>query len=158
MVERRPSKGLPADHQRIAIDTNVFIYFLEDHPRYALWCTALFDLIEQGHNPAVTSTITLLELLVQPYREQKEDLAQKIFSLTGTYPKINWVPVTMDIADRAAELRARYRVSTSDSIQSATAINDKAVCFYGNDRSLQRNGSKKFNASCWMISSDSLQT
>ena len=88
MVEHQPSKGLPTDHQRIAIDTNVFIHFLEDHPRYALWCSSLFNLIEQGRNPAVTSTITLLELLVQPYREQKEDLAQKIFALTGTYPNL----------------------------------------------------------------------
>ena len=36
----------------------------------------MFDLIERGYNPAVTSTVTLLELLVQPYREHKEELAQ----------------------------------------------------------------------------------
>jgi len=44
----------------------------------------------------------------------------------------------MDIADRAAELRARYRLSTPDSIQLATAVNHKATCFYGNDRTLRR--------------------
>lgn len=60
----------------------------------------MFDLIERGHNSAVTSTITLLELLVQPYRDQKEELAQKIFALASTYPKLEWVPVIMDLADR----------------------------------------------------------
>jgi predicted nucleic acid-binding protein len=98
----------------------------------------LFNLIERGHNPAVTSTVTLLELLVQPYRDQKEELAQKIFALTSTHPHIEWVPFTMNLADRAAELRARYRLSTPDAIQLATAIGRKATRFYGNDRSLQR--------------------
>ena len=81
------------------------MYFLEDHPRYGTWCASLFDRIERGHNYAVTSAVTLLELLVQPYRDQKEELAQKIFALATTYPKIEWAPVTLNVADRAAELR-----------------------------------------------------
>jgi len=132
------SQGLPAQHQRIGLDTNVFIYFLEDHPRYGAWCASLFDLVERGQNAAVTSTVTLLELLVQPYRDHKEELAQKIYALTSTYPKIEWVPLTMNLADRAAELRARYRLSTPDAIQLATAIRHEAVRFYGNDRGLRR--------------------
>jgi predicted nucleic acid-binding protein len=131
-------KGLPTERERISLDTNVFIYFLEDHPRYGSWCGALFDLIERGQNPAVTSTVTLLELLVQPYRTQQEELAQKIFALTSTYPKLEWVPFTMNLADRAAELRAHYRLSTPDAIQLATAIGHKATRFYGNDRGLRR--------------------
>ena len=138
MVGASPAQGLPNERGRIGLDTNVFIYFLEDHPRYGSWCASLFDRIERGHNPAVTSTVTLLELLVQPYREQKEELAQKIFALTSTYPKIEWVPVSMNLADRAAELRARYRLSTPDAIQLATAIGHKATRFYGNDQSLKR--------------------
>ncbi len=138
MVGTPPAPGLPTERERIGLDTNLFIYFLEDHPRYGEWCASFFDLIERGHNPAVTSTITLLELLVQPYREQKEELAQKIFALTSTYPQIEWVPVTMNVADRAAELRARYRLSTPDAIQLATAVVLKARRFYGNDRGLRR--------------------
>ncbi len=138
MVEVPPSQGLPRERERIGLDTNLFIYFLEAHPRYGAWCGSLFDRIERGHNPAVTSTVTMLELLVQPYRDEKEELAQKIFSLTSTYPKIEWIPVSMGLADRAAELRARYRLSTPDAIQLATAIGHKATRFYGNDRSLRR--------------------
>ena len=138
MVEASLSQGLPPERERIGLDTIVFICFLEYHPRYGAWCASLFDRIERGHNPAVTSTITLLELLVQPYRDQKEELAQKIFALTSTYPKLEWVPVTMNVADRAAELRARYRLSTPDAIQLATAIGHKATRFYGNDRGLRR--------------------
>jgi len=138
VVTASSTKDLPAERERISLDTNVFIYFLEDHPRYGSWCGSLFDLIERGHNPAVTSTVTLLELLVQPYRAQQEELAQKIFALISTYPKLEWVPLTMNLADRAAELRARYRLSTPDAIQLATAIGHKATRFYGNDRGLRR--------------------
>lgn len=130
--------GLPAERERIGIDTNLFIYFIEDHPRYGTWCASLFDLIEQGRNSAVTSTVTLLELLVQPYRDRKEELAQKIFALASSYPKLEWAPVTMNVADRAAELRGRYRLSTPDAIQVATAIGHRATRFYGNDRALRR--------------------
>ncbi len=138
MVAAPPGQGLPTERERIGLDTNIFIYFLEDHPRYGSWCASLFELIERGHTSAVTSTVTLLELLVQPYREKKEDLAQKIFALVGTYPKLDWAPVTLELADQAAELRARYRLSTPDAIQLATAIGDKAARFYGNDRGLRR--------------------
>ena len=91
----------------------------------------MFDRIERGHNPAVTSTVTLLELLVQPYRDQKEELAQKIFALTSTYPKIEWVPVSMGLADRAAELRARYRLSTPDAIQLQRQLATRPPAFTG---------------------------
>lgn len=138
MVGTPLAQGLPAPRQRIGLDTNLFIYFLDDHPRYGAWCASLFDLIERGQNPAVTSTVTLLELLVQPYRDHKDELAQKIFALTSTYPKLEWVSLTMNLADRAAELRAHYRLSTPDAIQLATAISHHAVRFYGNDRALQR--------------------
>ena len=47
-------------------------------------------------------------------------------------------PVTIDLADRSAELRARYRLRTPDAIQLATAIGHKATRFYGNDRGLRR--------------------
>lgn len=138
MVDASASQGLPHERERMGLDTNVFIYFLEDHPRYGSWCASLFNRIERGHNPAVTSTVTLLELLVQPYRDQNEELAQKIFALTSTYPKLEWVPVTMDLADRAADLRARYRLKTPDAIQLATAIGYRATRFYGNDRNLRQ--------------------
>lgn len=138
MVETPLFPRLPVQRQRIGLDTNVFIYFLDDHPRYGAWCASLFELIERGQNAAVTSTVTLLELLVQPYRDQKDELAQKIFALTSTYLNIEWVSLTMNLADRAAELRAHYRLRTPDAIQLATANGCNAMRFYGNDYGLRR--------------------
>ena len=87
MVEASP--GLPAERERIGLDTNLFIYFLEGHPRYGSWCASLFDLIERGHNPAVTSTITLLELLVQPYRDKKRSWRRRFLPSRAHIPSSN---------------------------------------------------------------------
>jgi predicted nucleic acid-binding protein len=48
------------------------------------------------------------------------------------------MPLTLNLADQAADLRARYRLSTPDAIQLASAIARNATRFYGNDRGLQR--------------------
>lgn len=46
--------------------------------------------------------------------------------------------MTLDIADSAAELRARYALSTPDAIHIATAISGGATGFIGNDKGLKR--------------------
>jgi len=126
------------EHRRLGLDTNLLIYFLEDHPRYSPWCASLFERIERGQTEVVTSTVSLLEILVQPYRLQNEELVQKTFALLTTYTGLTWAPVTIEVADRAAELRARYRLSTPDSIQVATTIVHGATAFIGNDKALKR--------------------
>ncbi len=44
----------------------------------------------------------------------------------------------LPVADRAASLRARYRLRTPDAIQLATALQARADVFLTNDRDLQR--------------------
>ena len=138
MVESTRSRGLPGGHERAGLDTNIFVYFLEDHPRYGGWCGSLFERIEHRRTWGVTSTVSLLEVLVEPYRTQNDELLQKVFALLTTYPHLTWVPVTLEVADRAADLRARYRLSTPDAIQVATAIISQATKFIGNDKALRR--------------------
>ena len=55
-------------HTRIGLDTPVFIYHLEHHPRYSLVTQELLSGVESGQWEAVTSTITLMELTVRPWR------------------------------------------------------------------------------------------
>ncbi len=138
MVARNPTRLVPAQHRRLGVDTNVLIYLVQDHPRYGAWCSSFFQGIEQGRTSGVTSTVSLLEALVQPYRLQDDQLVLKFYALLTTYPHLIWIPVTLEVADRAAELRARYRLRTPDAIQIATAIDGGATCFIGNDKGLRR--------------------
>jgi hypothetical protein len=56
-------------HGRIALDTRVFIYQLEANPRYVSLTDDVFAWLELPGRTAATSTITMTELLAQPYRE-----------------------------------------------------------------------------------------
>jgi predicted nucleic acid-binding protein len=56
--------------QRICIDTAPLIYFIEGHTRYHDIIRPLFVEIDSGNIEAITSTITLLEVLVLPLRPE----------------------------------------------------------------------------------------
>ncbi len=124
-------------HRSIALDTSAFIYFVEQHPRYFPLCEKLFAGIETGRFTACTSTLTLLEVLVQPYRLQKDDIVLKFYALLTSYPNLTWVPVGLNVADKAAQLRAAHRLKTPDAIQAASAIAAGATGFICNDRAFR---------------------
>lgn len=86
----------------------------------------------------MTSTITMVELLVQPYRFSDIDRVNKFYSLLSTFPHLEWVTPTLQIADTAAQLRAEYNLRTPDAIQAATAIAHHATGFISNDGAFRR--------------------
>jgi predicted nucleic acid-binding protein len=119
------------------LDTSPFIYHLDAHPHYGPVAGELFVWIER-RGRAVTSTITMTELLVYPYRKNDIDSVNSIYALTSTYPNLSWVPVTLALADNAARMRAKYGLRTPDALHVATAIAGSATGFIGNDRAFQR--------------------
>jgi predicted nucleic acid-binding protein len=121
-------------HPSIYLDTSAVIYFVEHHPRYFPVCDELFREIESGRATASTSTLTLLEVLVQPYRLKKDDLVLKFYALLTTYPYLAWIPMTLNVADQAAKLRAEHGLKTPDSIQAASAVACGASGFVCNDK------------------------
>lgn len=131
----------PADWRRartLALDTSAFVYHLEAHPVHSPRLLPVFRHIEQGRCRALTSTVTFLELLVQPYRADDENRRTALAALLASYPGLIWVAPDLAVADRAAFLRARYRLRTPDAIQLATALEGRADLFPTNDRDLRR--------------------
>jgi predicted nucleic acid-binding protein len=61
----------------VALDSAIFIYLIEQHARYAPLLRPLFEHIDRGDIPAVTSALTLLETLVVPYRSGNPELAAR---------------------------------------------------------------------------------
>ncbi|MEK7404651.1 MAG: PIN domain-containing protein [Acidobacteriota bacterium] len=125
-------------HGKVGIDTSVFIYFMEAHQRYLTLVEPVFTWLRGTRGGAVTSTLTMLELLLQPYRLQKNDLVDGFYALLTTYPNLEWAEVTLAIADRAAQLRAEFNLKTPDSIQAATALVRQATGFVSNDPVFRR--------------------
>lgn len=105
---------------------------------YGPLAAALFEWLERRGSAGVTSTITMTDLLVHPYRKDDLDRVNTIYALTSTYPHLSWLPTTLAVADEAARVRAKYSLRTPDAIQIATAISAGATGFIGNDNAFKR--------------------
>ena len=127
-----------ARHRRIAIDTCVFIYQMERNPKYFQVADAIFEWIEHPSSSAVTSTVALTEILVQPYRNADSTQAEDFYSLLTTIPNLEWVAPSLPIANLAASLRATYRLATPDALIASTAIFSDATAFVTNDAIFKR--------------------
>jgi predicted nucleic acid-binding protein len=125
-------------HRRIALDTSVLIYQLEENAKYGGLTDKIFHWLEQSGNQAVTSTITMTELLVQPYRQLDKKRADEFSALLSTYPKLEWIPTHLEIAELAARIRAFHRLKTPDALLAATAEYSRATGLITNDEVFER--------------------
>ena len=135
MATQTLAKAL-AGHRLIALDSCVLIYHLEQHECFAPAAGEVLSHIQQGKAQAVLSTLVLLEVQVGPYRKQANDLADYYYALLGRLANCHWIPVSYEIADRAAQLRAEHKLAAPDAIHLATAAESSATLFVTNDRSL----------------------
>jgi len=137
-VSRAAIEGFLRRHSKIGLDTSVFIFQVEGNPRYLDLVRPIFSWIEGPSGRAVTSTITLLELLVLPYRSGDAKRVNDYYALLSTFPHLEWAAPTLAIADRAARLRAEFQLRTPDAIQAATAMLGQADGFISNDQAFRR--------------------
>lgn len=121
----------------IALDTSPFIYFIEKNPIYSKLVRPIFKGIENNEIYAVTSTITLLEVLVLPLRLNMESLAEQYREILLYSDGIDILEVSNEISELSATLRVKYNLRTPDAIQIATGISNHADIFVSNDLSLK---------------------
>ncbi|GAX89234.1 type II toxin-antitoxin system VapC family toxin [Effusibacillus lacus] len=119
--------------QKISLDSNCFIYLMEGSP-YEKFLLHLFRKIENGDLQAVTSTLTVTEILSHPYKKGNIRLVEEYRGLLSSFPNMKVRAVDFHVADRAAELRNQYRLKTPDAIQLATAILEDTQIFVTNDK------------------------
>jgi predicted nucleic acid-binding protein len=124
--------------RRLGFDTAPVIYFVEAHPEYDAQITPIFERIRQGELEGFTSVITLLEVLVQPIRLNRIDLVSRYRQLLLDSEHFSMLPITVESAELAAELRARYNLRTPDALQVATVLVRRCEAFLTNDARLKR--------------------
>jgi predicted nucleic acid-binding protein len=125
-------------HAAVGLDTSIFVYHLEAHPRYQPLTQELLARVQAGRQTAVTSTVTVMELTVRPWQVGRPAVAREYEALLVHFPNLTLADVTRDVARRAAQLRARYGVRPADALQAATALVHGATAFVTNDRRLVR--------------------
>ncbi len=121
-------------HRRVALDTNVVIYFLEGLPPYHELAWHLHQLLGRGLLLGVVSTIVEAEVLTKPIREQDQgavDNAEIFFRAT---PNLVVRSVDPIVARRAALVRAQTQLLLPDAIIVATALEEHCDAIIGNDR------------------------
>jgi predicted nucleic acid-binding protein len=125
-------------HRRIALDSSVFIYQIEANPRYRDLTGPIFVWLNRPDCTAVTSTITMTEVLVPAYRSGGEDRVDQFYGLLTAYATLDWIAPSLEIADIAARIRATYRLRTPDALQAATAVHGRATGLITNDPVFER--------------------
>jgi predicted nucleic acid-binding protein len=121
---------------RIAIDTSIFIYVIERHAIFGDVVAPLFEEADAGKRELVTSSLTLLELLVVPFRSGDRRLADRYEALLTRSRGVTMVDLTRDHVKAAAHLRAASTVRTPDALQLAVALTSHCAAFVTNDRRL----------------------
>ncbi len=118
---------------KIYLDTNIFIYLVEGHPTYAQPLLELFTLLEQSAVEAVTSELSIAEVLVKPIRDHKPLLVDIYKKLLAPESKIRTLPIDRATLFQTADNRARYGGRAFDCIHVATAMVARCTCFMTND-------------------------
>jgi len=126
------------DHAIIGLDTAIFIYHFEAHPRYLPLTTAILSGIEQGQRQGITSAVTLMELIVRPWQLDQGTVAHHYEVLLAHFPNLLLVDIDRQVARRAAQLRALQRIRPADALQVSAALIHGASAFLTNDHRLSR--------------------
>jgi predicted nucleic acid-binding protein len=109
------------------------IYQLEANARNLALADSVFAWVERAGHEAVTSIITMMELLLPSYRDHDENRIDEFYGLLSTYPNLQWIAPDLKAADIAARIRATCKLRTPDALQAATAIQANATGFITND-------------------------
>ena len=96
----------------------------------------VFERVDFGLLPAVTSTLTLLETLVGPLRAGDEPLANAYEVLLSRSRGLRLIELDRDALRLAAMIRARVGLKTPDALQVAAGLQERCTALLTNDRQI----------------------
>lgn len=120
----------------VGLDTAVFIYFIEEHPLYLPLVEQIFMVLDEDRLIGVTSTVTLLEALVVPFRAGDLSLAELYETLLTFSRGLLLLDLDRPLVRMAAQIRAMYGLKTPDALQVAAALHAGCTAFVTNDRKI----------------------
>ncbi len=122
---------------RVYLDANVFIYAVEAVAEYAVAIETLFGRLEEGSIVAVTSELTLAEVLTKPFEARNLDIARIYEDMLMPSAWLSVLPVERAILIEAARLQSELALRLPDAIHVATAVAAGCTAVLSNDRRLR---------------------
>ena len=124
--------------QRLYTETAPLIYYVEENPTYVAKMNAIIEAIEDRPIEAVSSVITLTEVLTYPLKLGNTRLERESRDILLHSGGFRLLTITARIAESAAALRARYNLRTPDALHVAAAIDVRCDAFLTNDTGIKR--------------------
>ena len=121
----------------VYLDTNILIYAVEGYEPEAAFSGELFAALQEGRFGAVTSELTLAEVLVKPFELGREDVVVAYAELLTPSDRLTVLPVDRAILVEAARQRAALGMPMPDAVHVATALAAGCDLFLTNDRRLR---------------------
>ena len=127
-----------AKHTQIALDSSIFIYHFEANPTYLPLTEVILTTIADGSCQGIISTVSIMEVTVWPWKQNRGDVARQYELLLANFPNLTIMDVSRDVARKAAQLRALYNVRPADALLVATGLIAGATAWVSNDTQLRR--------------------
>jgi predicted nucleic acid-binding protein len=115
----------------------ILIYVLTADPLYVDLATAVLDMVEAGEVEGIASTLTLTEILTAPMQAEDEEAVLDYELYLTNFPNLTVYPLDLEVARRAARVRATTGLRTPDAVQVATAQIHRADMIVTNNKSWQ---------------------
>lgn len=131
-----------ANHSLLALDSSIFIYHFEANLTYLPLTEVILSTIADGTCQGIISTVTIMEVTVWPWKQNRGDVARQYELLLANFPNLTIADVSRDVARKAAQLRALYNVRPADALLVATGLVNGATAWISNDTQLRRQASE----------------
>jgi predicted nucleic acid-binding protein len=123
----------------VGIDAVIWIYEFERNAVFGPMLEPFFrDRLNTGKNRAGASVLTLGEVLVKPLSLGRMDLVAAYRTTFSSRPGFDVWDAARNVVEKAAELRARYKLKMMDALHVASAVVNRADLFLTNDDGLRR--------------------
>ncbi len=120
---------------KLCLDSNIFIAIHNQESNHAE-CERIIKAIEENRHKGIISTIVITEILVGYY--QIGDINEMNVFSAKIKVGYDLIPISINIAQEAAELRALSRIRLPDALILATAKISQADYLISNDIMMQK--------------------
>jgi len=124
----------------IAIDTGVWIEYINTRGTLHLQAKAVVDSVNQGETTAILTPLTLTEIIYiaeRVYQEvytqaESEIFARKLYDFIYYHPYVEIKPLDYELCLNAGIIKTRYNIAFSDCFLLALSEHDNASVLFKN--------------------------